>query len=270
MSDINSKLDRIKLISLADEGSIKFLLNCLDDLGLLVRAAAYERIKSLNIEDNGVAKAIDQGILLRPEDIVYSVYKSGLLYTDDHYIICDYTDYSGKEIYGTTITDSSFNSHYETWNRGVPNQFVATHATKESAELCAREVMKSLVINNEPHPFGSFCSLDSEYKTNKNLRISQQDIYNWASRYQIMNVPQPKNPEAFNWDRFDNRKNKKLDYDSELFQYTDQLHYYACRILEYLDFEAHYDVIEKIYIYVVGRLAYVSMETVVKECYWIP
>jgi hypothetical protein len=257
MSDINRKLDRIKLISVADEGSINFLLNCLDDLELLVRAAAYECLKSLIIENNAVKEAIDRGVLLRPDDIVYSVYKSGLSYTDDSYIIHDYTDSSDKNIYG----EKDLDTHDNLWSKDVPRQLISTCISRELAENQAKEFMKSLISNQESyHLF--------HYYPNKENEISQQDIFDWASQYQLADLPKPINPNAFQrieWITWDSEEYP--EYSLNLGSYCQQLQSYAVDILEHLTIDAHYDLIEKIYTQVVGRLAYVQPEEIAENTY---
>jgi hypothetical protein len=255
MSDFNSKLDRIKLISVTDEGSINFLLNCLDDLELLVRAAAYERIKSLRIANNAVKGAIDRGVLLRPNDIVYSVYKSGLSYTDENFIIHDYTDYSGDAIYG----QKNSSDHAE-----EKSKLISTHISQPSAESEAKEFMKSLISNEKYNYLFHYCP-------NEKSNISQQDIFNWASQYHVADLPQPTNPKAFQriegitWD-IDNSEEYE-DYICKSACYYQELQWYAVDILEHLTINTHYDLIEKIYTQVVGKLAYVRQEKVEKNTY---
>jgi hypothetical protein len=63
---------------------------------------------------------------------------------------------------------------------------------------------------------------------------------------------------------------KRQKYLKELYCYCDRLHSYASRVLEKLTIDQHYEVIDRIYANVVGRLACVRKETVRETTYFKP
>jgi hypothetical protein len=260
MSDSVSKIALIDAVGQADKASIALLLNCLEDENLAVRWNAYDRLKILQPKDETAKKALSQGVLLKPTDIVYSVYKSGLSYTDTDYIIFDGTYHNEPAIYGENLNLSG----YSLENSDIIPELISTHLSKESAELIARELMRSILVKEEPYYLIHFCT------NNDRIEISQQDIYDWASQCKISELPQPENPQPFERVEglsFDSEEYE--DYRDKLEAYCYQLQWYAADILEFLDVERHYDVIENIYTHIVGKLAYVRQETVAETTYLV-
>jgi hypothetical protein len=97
--------------------------------------------------------------------------------------------------------------------------------------------------------------------------------YDWVKIYDLANMPEPTNPEPFEW--IDDvarslNKWKYRKYQEELSNYCDRLCSYADRVLEKLIIDEHYEVIDRIYANVVGRLAYVCKETVRETNYFKP
>ncbi len=63
------------------DSGINFLINRLSDAELEIRAKAYNLLQ--DVESEKARKAISPGLMLNPEDKVYSVYQSGILFNDD-------------------------------------------------------------------------------------------------------------------------------------------------------------------------------------------
>ena len=258
-------INRIKSISIFDRQSIDYLISCLHDASLEVRYHAHHKLNSNNLNikvlSNKEIETIAMGILIDPGDVVWSVYRSGLTYDDNDYYICAYPDDSGREIYGREIDPS----HYDLWNRGVVCKLISTHIDRESAEIAANQVIKDILSQNE-YPYSS-----GGYSTDWRAKISQQDIYNWVKIYDLPDLPEPPNPQPFDWIDLTTTKlnNMRLEeYQDELYRYSDCLRSYAVEILDKLTVDDHYEAIDRIYSNLFGRLAYVCKETVRATTYF--
>jgi hypothetical protein len=266
---MTESLDKIKYIESIvdfDRASIDRLIEYSHDESLIVRYHAYCKLNSDNLDPQLLSERdwalLPSGILLNPGDIVWSVYQSGRTYTDDEFILNDCTDYSGENSYGREINISS----YDLSNRGVACKLISTYVDYESAEAAAIQTVKK-ILKKEEYPY--FSSYGSDWDT----KISQQDIYDWVKIYNIPDLPQPPNPEPFqrvdvvaeNYNEWRCQK-----YLEELYSYCDRLHSYANKILEKLTIDEHYEIIDRIYANVVGRLAYVCKETVRETTYFKP
>ena len=73
------------------ESGVNLLIESLKDSELIVRAKAYELLQ--NIQSETAQKAIAPGLMLNPEDKVYSVYQSGISFNDDGYSFNDHVAY---------------------------------------------------------------------------------------------------------------------------------------------------------------------------------
>jgi hypothetical protein len=116
MKEYLDKIKTIESISNFDRAAIDLLIEYSHDRNLIVRYHAYCKLNSDALAPQNLSKRdwelLSRGVLLNPGDLVWSVYQSGLVYTDDAFIIFDLTDDSGKESYGREI-DST---HYDLWN----------------------------------------------------------------------------------------------------------------------------------------------------------
>jgi hypothetical protein len=266
---MTESLDKIKYIeSIAnfDRAAIDRLIEYSHDDNLIVRYHAYCKLNSANLDPQILLERdwelLPRGVLLNPGDIVWSVYQSGMTYDDEKFAICDYTDHSGEKSYGRQINDGS----YDLWNRGVLCKLISIHVDRESAEADANDVIK-IILSEEDD-----LSLRS-YDTKLDTRICQQDIYDWVKIYNIRELPQPQNPDPFNCvdDIIQNYNSQRyLKYKQELYSYCARLRYYTNEVLERLEIDKHYEVIDRIYANVVGRLAYVCKETVRETTYFKP
>jgi hypothetical protein len=266
MTNLSDKINYIESIANFDRATIDRLIEYSHDENLIVRYHAYYKLNSENLDPRILSERdwelLPKGILLNPGDIVWSVYQSGRTYTDDEFIIDDDTDYSGEHIYGREMTISS----YDRSNRGVACKLISTHIDYESAEATAIQTVKQILSKEEYPYFSSYCA-------DWHKKISQQDIYDWVKIYNIPDLPQPPNPEPFQWvdvvaENYNKWRCQK--YREELYCYGDRLRSYAHKVIEKLTIDEHYEIIDKIYSNVVGRLAYVCKETVKETTYFKP
>jgi hypothetical protein len=263
MTKSPDKIQAIESISKFELFSIVYLCQCLTDNALEVRYSAYQKLRSANLDSKILSdrqiELINLGVLLNPNDAVWSVYQSGMTYTDDEYIIYDLTDDSGNQHYGRDIDISQ----YDLWNRGVACKLISTHVDRESAENAANQIIKCLLAEKDYFSLYSYCPcLES--------KMSQQDIYDRANKYQVLDLPLPPEPEPFEWNDSLIYADDNEDYRYELLRYYDRLREYTINIIEKLNFEEHYELIEYIYSNFAGRLAYVCKETVRETTYFIP
>jgi hypothetical protein len=287
---VDIKLNLISAITTANEESVSFLVTCLDDLELEVRWNAYHKLRSFRDESSQNANlqwAIDRGIPLRINDVVYSVYKSSVQYNDDNYDVDDYIQDLECLLYGEVskryeedfFTEGAafrFIGDQNFWNPEQPTDtFLSLHIDEEAAILYAKERMKAYIMGEDSLNYYydelGFESLDHK----SDVRVSQHDIYSWAKPYQIANLPKPHSApfvwiEEENWGEKYWENDEYWDYSMATYGYCGQVHQYAKDILKLLDINLHYDVIEKIYLHTVGRFTCVRKEIVMKNIYMRP
>ena len=259
-----NSISQIESISVFDRQSIDYLISCLHDPSLELRYHAYHKLNSDGLDIQSLSdqeiETIAMGVLLNPDDVVWSVYLSGRTYDDEEFSICDFSDDSGEEIYGREI----YPDLYVLANRGVVRKMISTHVDRESAEAVASMVIKNLLCKDE-YPYLS------SYSVNQETKISQQDIYNWVKIYDLPDLPQPPNPQPFDWiDGNISNPNRVMNqkYIRELHDYCDRLKRYAVDVVENLTVADHFEVIDRIYSNLFGRLAYVCKETVRATTYF--
>ena len=119
------------------ELGIDFLIECLSDRELEVRAKAYELLQG--IESGKVRDAIASGLLLNPGDKIYSVYQAGIWFTDDEYCLFDYVYYLEDlrtQVYGT--------ESYEE-DRMCESKRIFCYTSREQAEEKAEIIHRDFV-----------------------------------------------------------------------------------------------------------------------------
>lgn len=140
--------DRRKLYLLSEfvehgELGIDFLIACLSDKELEVRAKAYELLRSVELKK--AKDAIASGLLLNPGDKIYSVYQAGIWFTDTVYLLFDGVDYLKDlttQVYGENIyndEDLMFRSKRIFW-------FVNREQAEHIAEISQILKLKRLSI----------------------------------------------------------------------------------------------------------------------------
>ncbi len=259
---MTESLDKIKYIeSIAnfDRAVIDRLIEYLQDDSLLVRHHAYCKLNLDNLDPQVLSERdwalLPKGILLNPGDIVWTVYQSGLDYDDNHFGICDFSSDSDENIYGEEMDTS----YYYFSGNGAAHKFISTHVDWNSAESAANEVIKEIIRRDE-YPYSGFYYLDLQVE-----EISQQDIYNLANQYNIPDLPQPENSQPIRRNCWNDEKR-----DESYWMREDRLRSYAIDILQRLTVDKHYNLIDKIYGNLFGRLAYVRKETVRETTYFKP
>jgi hypothetical protein len=259
MTESLGKIKYIESISQLELFSIVYLCECLTDNSLEVRYSAYQKLLLANL-DLKISSArqielINLGVLLNPGDIVWSVYQSGLSYDDNFYTIHDFPNDTGKNIYGEPIEVSV----YDLWNNGIAHELISTHVDRESAEVVVNKTIKAIISKAE-YPFSGYYGLRLQVE-----EILQQDIYDLAKQYNIPDVPHPENSRPIKRDWWNDKKRDESSWMDE-----DRLRNYAMNILEKLTVEEHYELIDKIYSNLFGRLAYICKETVRETTYFKP
>lgn len=259
MTESLDKIKQIESISQLELFSIVYLCECLTDNSLEVRYSAYQKLRSANLDleilSDRQIELINLGVLLNPDDVVWSVYQSGLNYDDSDYGICDFSSDSDENIYGEEIDIS----YYDLWNKEVAHKFVSTHIDRVSAQAAADKKIKDIIIRKE-YPYGGYYRLDLQVD-----EISQQEIYDLVKQYNISGMPKPDNSRPIK-SIWSNNKYRDESYWID----ESRLERYAISILERLSVDDHYEIIDKIYSNLFGRLAYVCKETVRETTYFKP
>ena len=83
---LEQKLDLLPQLLQHGEG-IEYLIDCLSDRELVIRAKAYQLLE--NVTSPEAQQAIAPGLLLNPGNRIFSVYRSGLWFTDEYYLLFD-------------------------------------------------------------------------------------------------------------------------------------------------------------------------------------
>jgi|GEM_PF-4493261 len=259
MTDSLDKIKSIELISNFDRASIDLLIEYLQDDSLIVRYHAYCKLNSDNLDPQILSERdwelLPRGILLNPGDIVWSVYQSGLSYDDSNYTIWYPSNDSGENIYGEEIDVSCYNL----WNNEVAHKFISTHIDRSSALAAADRTIKE-IIGRDEYPYSGNYDLDLQIE-----EISQQDIYNLVKKYNILDLPHPQDSQTIKRDWWEDK-----DRDELRWRHEDGVRNYAWAILGKLTIDEHYEVIDRIYTSLFGRLAYVCKETVRETTYFKP
>ncbi|MGD1919732.1 MAG: hypothetical protein ACFCAD_13065 [Pleurocapsa sp.] len=89
----SSVMQQISLLPQAleyGELGIDFLIECLDDDELEIRAAAYNLLQDVDLEK--AKNAIAPGLLFNPGDKIYYLYESTMWFTDSHYVFYQFTN----------------------------------------------------------------------------------------------------------------------------------------------------------------------------------
>ncbi len=259
MTEFLDKIKYIESICKFELFSIVYLCECLTDNSLEVRYSAYQKLRSANLDLKILlarqVELINLGVLLNPDDKVWSVYQSGLSYNDSDYTICQFPGDSDEDIYGKEIDASC----YDLWNKEVVHKFISTHIDRASAQAAADKKIKEIIIRKE-YPYGGYYGLNLQVE-----EISQQDIYDLAKEYNIPDIPKPENSRPIKGIWWNDK-----DRDESSWMYESRLEQYAKDILEILSVDEHYELIDKIYGNLFGRLAYVCKQTVRETTYFKP
>lgn len=191
--------DRVSLLPQAlmyGESGVDFLIECLDDAELEIRAKAYELLQ--NIESQKAQQAIAPGLFLNPGDRIYSVYQSETWFTDDGYCLYDDVKYL-DEIYILVYGDEYFYYHEEDEFRKSKRLFC--YLNREEAKQKAEELHRKLIQNEGIGGLGFEWGWREQDPTieqwcRDNLVGEQQDFNYWQNRSNLLNyLCQPKNIE---------------------------------------------------------------------------
>jgi hypothetical protein len=260
---MTESLDKIKYIESIikfDRAVIDRLIEYSHDDNLIVRYRAYCKLNSDNLDIQILSERdwelLPRGVLLNPGDVVWSVYQSGLSYNDSEYTICQFPGNNcDEDIYEKEIDASG----YDLWNKEVVHKFVSTHVDRVFAQAAADKKIKEIIIQKE-YPYGGYYALNLQVE-----EISQQDIYDLAKQYDIPDIPKPENSRSIKGIWWNNQ-----DRDESSWIYESQLERYAKDILEILSVDEHYELIDKIYGNLFGRLAYICKENVRESTFFKP
>jgi hypothetical protein len=171
-------------------------------------------------------------------NILYGVYKSGMSYTDSDYILFD-EDFRDNHI----ILDGR--SYLPSTHDEIPSELLALHVTQDSANKHAKKIMRDLIELKD-------CDYILHFSCKSRIYITQKDIFEWA-RIHTDELPLPED-NVFKWD---DRLTGDEEYEMGKDIYYHQMRFYACEVLNKLSISKNYDLIEKIYTLIVGKLSYV-------------
>ena len=109
-----------------EEREINLLLSALNNPQLNIRALAYQLLKGIDSEK--AQQSVHLGFEIKPGDKVYTVYRSGITFTDEVYLLFDeeYLDYCEG------LRDTVFTPNKQVQNEGQPDEY----------ELAVEELMK--------------------------------------------------------------------------------------------------------------------------------
>ena len=125
------------------EAGTDFLIEAMNDEVLIVRASAYKLLQDLSSVK--AKKAIANGILLNPGDRIYSVYLSGITYSNDW-------DYITESISEHDQDDSYYNEP-----KFVVHHLFKDRATAEAEWLHKQKILQVNVSNLwRPYPVENF------------------------------------------------------------------------------------------------------------------
>ena len=143
---------------------IDFLIECLKNTELEIRATAYQLLQ--DVDSQKAKRAIASGLLLNPGDKIYSVYQAGIWFTDESYMLFGGVDYL-IELYLQVYGDQYFGEEDEMCQSKRIYCYLDKNLAMEKAE--------AIHLNSiSQHSIGDICGFNWE---RKNLDF---DLKNWC------------------------------------------------------------------------------------------
>lgn len=122
------------------ESGIDFLIECLEDSELEIRATAYQLLQDIELDK--VKQAIASGLLLNPGDKIYSVYQAAIWFTDESYLLFNHINYLydlSKQVYG----QKSYEEELE--ELACESQRLFCYLYRKEAKLIAEDLHRKLI-----------------------------------------------------------------------------------------------------------------------------
>lgn len=258
------------------ESGIDFLVKCLENRELQTRAKAYELLQ--NVDSVKAQNSIIKGLLLNPGDIIYSVYKSAIGFTDSSYLVVDYIDDSKAfraEIYGKSKPDEDDGIPYSKCSRIFC--YVNLEVAQEKAEYLHQQKSKEsgadflLFFWEKRNP-----SFDlKQWCLNRNLLLEPEwnnlpNKSEWVIRELIVERYDPtlldelnRSQYIYHPDHIDTWcRDNDVFYEQNI---SNRDNYY--RLLRLLELPRNLELLSKFYEDGVGRFAFVREEVVEQKTY---
>ncbi len=176
------------------ESGVDLLIENLNDPELIIRAKAYELLQ--NTQSEKAQKAIASGLLLNSGDKIYSVYQSGMWFTDDGYYLDDHVEYM-NDLYLLVDGEEYFNEEYELRK----SKRLFCYLKEEEAEKMAEALHRKLIQNENIGGLGFEWGWREHNPTieqwcKNNLGYEQQFFNGWQSHKKVLDyLYLPKNIE---------------------------------------------------------------------------
>ena len=250
------------------ESGIDFLIECLGDRQLEVRAKAYELLQG--IESEKVRQAISPGFLLNPGDKIYSVYQARIWFTDEEYCLFNGVDYL-KDLVIQIYGDGIYNDEDLMFRSERIFFYINRDRAEHIAEVVHRDFIQQIDIDissfkwqkeNQNFDLKQWClenNLISEQEWNE-LSIHQRD---WRveqlirkSGDRILQEKYSKSKYIYKPEYIDTWcKDNQIEYDCNLDNWDNYRN-----LLDYLRLPENIELLSKFWKDCVGHFAFVKEE----------
>lgn len=217
------------------ESGIDFLIECLEDPELEIRATAYQLLQ--DIESDQVRNAITSGFLLNPEDKIYYVFKSDIYFEDSFYRLYPYVN--TNEIKHLVTYDDYREQGYKVISFGDivyinTYSFGDCYLSFQQAELQAESLRRQLIDNRSITEF--------------NLPRERGTAQQWCDRHQIT--------KEVNDFKLDGSLEKRWQEQKKYFDIPNSNDYIDWfKIEEYLKYVQNFSLLNQLWQDVIGCLA---------------
>ena len=217
------------------ESGIDFLIECLDDAELEIRATAYQLL--LNIESQKVKQAITPGFLLNPGDKIYYVLERDVYFDDSFYRL--YPSVNINKIKDLVTYDDYRDRNYKVISFGdiayiTAYTFTNCYFNFQQAELKAESLRRKIIQKRSITEF--------------NLRHDRETVKQWCDRHQIT-----KEVNNFKLDRSLEQRWREQIYFFDIPNSNDYIDWF--RVEEYLKYVQNYALLNQLWQDLVGYLA---------------
>ncbi len=246
-AEVDRKLALLPQLLQRGERGINYLIDCLSDRELIIKAKAYELLQ--NISSQKVQLAIAPGILLNPGDRIFRVLRAVFSFNDSFYNL--YQSFNGNKIKCLVTEEDYRQQGYQIIRFDEVAYVVATedyYLDYQPAELAAKQLSQQII---------SKFSI-TEFEINDRQTIIKQ----WCSQHQIIDKVTALQREKY--------KNIDIDTWNSFFGISDDsenIDIYWSTVEEYLKSVSSFKLLEKLWQNLVGNLSCIQEITFAKPTY---
>lgn len=248
-AELEQKLALFPQLLQQGERGLNYLIDCLSDRELVIRAKAYELLANINISSQQVQQAIAPGILFNPGDRTYKIIQYAIYFNDSFYSLYQPKKKDRPE-HLSTYQDYQEQGYqiisFDEFSYIVSTKF--HYINYHQADLAAKQLNEQII---------SQFSI-TEFEINDDLTL----IENWCDRHQIIQEVQALQRERnkqLGLDKWHQKVGMSYDYD--------QLDIYWATVEQYLKSISNFELLDRLWKELVGNLTIIQEITFDKPTY---